>query len=293
MNISLIDFDKTNFPNLALMKISAYHKSKGNNVKWHEPLFDKPDIIYCSKVFKSAKVNLPTNENICLGGTGFDINRKLPDEIEHICPDYSLYGLDYSMGFITRGCVRLCPFCIVPKKEGEIYFNAHIKEFQKHKKVVLLDNNILACNKGIDELENISRADTQIDINQGLDFRLVNPYIADLLSRLKWINGVIRTACDNDANFEALKNGVELLQMSGVKPYRIFCYCLVKSEKDVQRILEIDRLGVKPFAMPYMDYFNKTETPQICKDIARWCNHKAIFNAQKNFHFYKRSKTYA
>jgi len=290
MKISLIDFDNTGFPNLALMKISANEKQCGSEVKFYEPLFDKPNVIYGSKVFRFTKNKndfvLPGCSKM-FGGIGY-INgvEKLGDRVEHICPDYSLYGINYSMGFITRGCVRKCEFCIVPSKEGAIRFNAPIEEFQKHKKVVLLDNNILACKEGIDELYKISKTDTKIDVNQGLDFRLVDNSIAELLAKLKWIR-YIRTACDSDAVFERVKKSVEALKSKGIKPYRIFCYTLVKGENDIQRILELDRLGIEVFAMGYMDFDTGYKT-QVVRDICRWCNRKEIFKSQKDFAKYRR-----
>ncbi|MDR2594558.1 MAG: hypothetical protein LBC87_07300 [Fibromonadaceae bacterium] len=310
MKISLIDYDKTRMPNLALMKISAWHKAKGDDVDFYEPLFSNPNIIYGSKVFLFTKFTIPnTTAEIIFGGTGFTLNKcidemtkvdkcsfglraKLADDMEHICPDYELYpNIDYSMGFITRGCVRNCDFCIVPKKEGEIRFNAHINEFQRHKKVVLLDNNILACKEGINELEAISKTDTKIDINQGLDSRLIDKKTAKLISELKFIDN-IKTACDSDKQFNALKIAVENLGSFGVKPYRILVLTLVKSEKDIPRILEIDKLGVKPFAMGYIDYTKKSDCrTQIVKDICRWVNHKAIFNTCKDFSKYIGRKT--
>jgi len=289
--ISLIDYDKTNMPNLALMKLSAYHKANGDVVDFYEPLFSKPDRIYCSKVFRFSPYELPNEKcEIFKGGTGFCIKDILTSSVEHTCPDYELYpNIDYSIGFITRGCIRNCEFCIVPRKEGYIRFNAHINEFQRHKKVLLLDNNILACDEGINELYGISNTDTKIDINQGLDSRLIGKNEAKLLSKINWINGVIRTACDSDAQFYYVKKATELLLLNGVKPYRIFCYVLVKSENDIIRILELDKLGVKPFAMGYMD-FETGIKPQIVKDICRWVNHKAIFNVQKDFSKYIASK---
>jgi hypothetical protein len=274
-------------PNLALMKISSWHKAKGDTVDFYEPLFSKPDKIYMSKVFKFNQCEMP-NETCptFFGGTGFTEAVVLNREMEHICPDYSLYNnVNYSMGFITRGCVHKCGFCIVPQKEGKIRFNAKIKEFQQHKNVVLLDNNILACEQGINELREISKTDTRIDVNQGLDFRLVDNNIAELLANLKWIKSVIRTACDSDANFEAVKKAVELLYRKGVKPYRITCYCLVKSELDIPRILELDKLGIKVFAMGYMD-FDTGEKTQTVKDICRWVNCRRIFYSEKDFSKY-------
>jgi radical SAM superfamily enzyme YgiQ (UPF0313 family) len=290
VKISLIDYDKTGFPNLALMKISAWHKTQGDEVKFYEPLFDKPDKIYASSVFKFKKKDYPWGvvTDYEAGGTGYAVSHNLRNDIEHTCPDYELYGKDFSMGFVTRGCIRNCSFCIVPKKEGEIHFNASIEEFQEHKKVVLLDNNILAHERGIDELKQIAKTDTRIDVNQGLDFRLVDNSIAELLANLHWIKGTIRTACDSDVNFEAVKKAVEILGAKGVKPYRIFCYTLVKSKADIPRILELDKLGIKVFAMGFMDFITGKKSQDVM-DICRWVNRKQIFNSEKDFNKYRRT----
>jgi len=290
MKISLIDFDETSMPNLALMKLSAWHKKQGHETDFYYPLFSKPDMIYISTVFKFNKKILPNERcDIHIGGTGFDssyggaiYHEKLSDEIEHICPDYNLYlNMDYSMGFITRGCIRKCGFCIVPKKEGAIRFNAKASEFQRHKKLVIMDNNILACEAGINELKEIAKTETKIDICQGLDFRLVDGSIAALISELKWIRQ-IRTACDSDNNFEAVKKAVELLNAKGVRSRRIFCYCLVRGEQDIPRILELDKLGIDVFAMGYMD-FETGEKSDMTKKICEWVNIKPIFRVEKDF----------
>ena len=122
MNIGLVDVDNHNFPNLALMKISAFHKQKGDNVEWANALFGEYDIVYKAKVF-----TFTVDEDVCYnaksiicGGTGYDMTSKLPAEIEHIYPDYELYNInDTAYGYLSRGCPRGCDFCIVGKKEGK------------------------------------------------------------------------------------------------------------------------------------------------------------------------------
>ena len=132
MKIGLIDVDSHNFPNLALMKISAYHKARGDQVEWAIPML-KYDIVYQSKVF-----DFSPDENTCIqceqlikGGTGYDLDNKLPPEIENIYPDYSLYNIkNTAYGFLTRGCPRNCPFCIVGKEEGlKSYQVTDLKQF--------------------------------------------------------------------------------------------------------------------------------------------------------------------
>ena len=142
--IGLIDID-SKIPNLALMKISAYFKGLGDDVELTAPLFaNQYDQVFASKVFTySSMPVLP--EQAIVGGSGYSLKTCLDEDMEHIMPDYDLYpGMDYSLGFTTRGCSRKCPFCIVPEKEGRIRFNADVYEFwdRRHKKIILLDNNI-------------------------------------------------------------------------------------------------------------------------------------------------------
>ena len=141
LNIALIGVDNTNFPNLALMKLSAYYKKQGCNVSF----YDKFKQFYYNKVYASKVFNFTPDfaggAHVEKGGSGYDLYRKLPEDIEHTCPDYKLYNLDYSLGFTTRGCIRKCDFCIVPQKEGDLKAHADIKEFLRHDKLVLMDNN--------------------------------------------------------------------------------------------------------------------------------------------------------
>lgn len=122
MNVGLIDVDSHGFPNLALMKISAWHKKRGDSVEWWNGL-KHYDLVYQSKVFDGtySKDNefVVMADKVVKGGTGYDLKNKLPNEVEHTKPDYGLYGItDTAYGFLTRGCPRGCPFCIVKPKEG-------------------------------------------------------------------------------------------------------------------------------------------------------------------------------
>ena len=154
MRIGLIDVDGHNWPSLPLMKISAYHKAKGDKVELWFPM-NHYDKVYMSKVFPgSADVDSVIYAGeIERGGTGYfypDGGPPLPEEIEHIFPDYGLYpeataGRAY--GFLTRGCPRQCRFCIVGKKEGTTSRQiADLSEFWNgQREIKLLDPNILAC----------------------------------------------------------------------------------------------------------------------------------------------------
>lgn len=152
MKVALIDVDGHNFQNLALMKLSAWHKAHGDSVEWYAPLFSRPDKIYTSKIFTFTpdfQDYAAGDPEPVRGGTGYDPNVKLPDEVEQIIPDYSLYP-DFSsaLGFLTRGCIRNCPWCIVPKKEGSLREVDDIERVSAgRQEVVLLDNNLLAADK--------------------------------------------------------------------------------------------------------------------------------------------------
>ncbi|GAJ02443.1 unnamed protein product, partial [marine sediment metagenome] len=160
------------------MKLSAYHKQRGDEVEFYQPLWRASyDKIYCSKIFqKSNKNDGYINKDMICGGSGFEYLTLLPKYIEHIKPDYDLYNLKYSLGFTTRGCIRNCKFCIVREKEGYIGEHAEVEEFLNPKSnvVVLLDNNFLALLSHIKKLQKYIDKGWRMDFNQGLDIRLIN-----------------------------------------------------------------------------------------------------------------------
>lgn len=232
--------------------------------------------VFSSKVFTWTKKDgyLPFNTD--LGGTGHDMTKTLSDEIEHICPDYSIYGCKKSYGFLTRGCPRTCSWCFVPTKEGKIRAHADILEFTKHKEVVLMDNNVLAHNHGIKQIEKIAQLDLKVDFNQGLDARLIDNNIAERLSRLKWIRH-IRLACDTTAMIKPVRNAIELLRWHNVNPAGIFCYVVVKNVDDALECVRfLKSMYVLPFVQPYRDK-EGNEPTQEQKNFARWVNHRAIY----------------
>ena len=268
-------------PNLALMKLSTWHKAKGDNVERTMPVLATAyDKVYMSKVFTWSDMPcLPANAEI--GGTGCDLHKTLPDEIEKLYPDYSLYKMDYSMGFLTRGCIRKCEFCFVPEKEGKIKPAADIEEFLRHKKAVLLDNNVLAHEHGLKQIEKIGKLGIKVDFNQGLDARLINDDIARLLAKVKWLKP-IRLACDSATMMEPVRKAVELLRKHGATPKTYFCYLLVSSdiEDAHERAMFLRGLGVDPFAQPLRTPTNG-EPDSETRRFARWVNHKAIFKTVK------------
>ena len=221
------------FPNFALMKISAYHKAQGDTVEWWSQLFnDVYDKVYSSKVFDFTPENMYLPPDTIKGGTGYGLFNELPPEIDNLLPDYSIYpDCDYAIGYITRGCPNRCGWCVVPIKEGDIRPYALWRDIVRHdtKKLVLMDNNILACEYGIAQLTELADTDYKIDLNQGMDARLVDERIANIIARLKWIR-YIRFSCDSLEQIDAIHNAIMLLGMHSVKPYRIFVYLLVTND---------------------------------------------------------------
>jgi len=276
MTIGLHD-DNTSFPNLALMKLSSHHKSLGHTVSRFLPL-EKYDQVYSSKVFTFSPVDGYLPEGTIKGGTGYDISATLPENIEHMMPDYDLYNQNYSMGFLTRGCIRKCSFCFVPEKEGIMRANADITEFLKHRDVVLLDNNVLAHDHGLNQIEKMARLNLRVDFNQGLDSRLINDANARLLGRLTWLSP-LRLACDSQAMIEPIRKAVELLRWHNVTPSQYFCYCLVNDvEEALERVKFLKGIYVYPFCQPMIDRNGETATHEQ-KAFCRWVNHRAVFRS--------------
>ncbi|RKJ18406.1 radical SAM protein [bacterium D16-50] len=222
------------FPNLALMKISAWHKANGDQVEWWNPLY-RYDRVYSSKVFDFTPEDPYLPEDAVRGGTGYrdiPMNQTLPPEIEEMYPDYSIYPeCDYAIGYLTRGCPNHCRWCVVPEKEGGIRPYQRWEELVRPDtdKLVLMDNNILSCEHGIRQLEGLAGSGYRIDLNQGMDARLVDGRAADILARLSWIR-FIRFSCDQRSQIAPVRNVVELLAERGVRPYRIFVYLLVTAD---------------------------------------------------------------
>ncbi len=222
---------KKTFPNYAIMKISAYHKALGDTVEWWEPS-KSYDRVYSSKIFDFTPENPLIPGNTIMGGTGYGLFSDLPKEIDEMFPDYSLYpDCDYAIGYITRGCPNNCRWCIVPHKEGAVRPYRTWEQLVRpdSNKLVLMDNNILSLDYGVEQLKSLIDSGYSIDLNQGLDARLVTDSIAAILANLKWIK-FIRFSCDSIPQIEAVKNAAALLEKYGVKPYRLFVYLLVTSD---------------------------------------------------------------
>ena len=295
--------DCHNFPSLPLMKISAYHKSKKHNVELYNPN-QKYDVVYASKVFSFTEDidisgEVQTNK-VIKGGTGYCIkvednkevfcsshNDSLPANIEHIYPDYTIFPeYKYALGFLTRGCPRNCPFCIVSQKEGYCSHQvAELSEFwQGQKEIKLLDPNILACPNSDKLLIQLAGTKAKIDITQGLDIRLIN---RDNITIINQINmRTVHFAWDNpntdlSSLFELFaKNSV--IQNERNRIVYVLTNFNSTLEQDLYRIYKLRELGFMPYVMVYQ---KQTASKKI-RRLQRWCNNRMIYWSVPNFNDY-------
>lgn len=280
MKVSLVDVDGHNFPNLALMRLSEWHKAQGDTVDWYMPMFSRPDRIYASKVFTFTPdyaFYAATDPEPIRGGTGYQIMQDLPSEIEATAPDYSIYpDVTEAYGFLTRGCIRKCPWCIVPHKEGSIRIAGDIETIASgRKQAILMDNNFLAAEPDfiLYQLGKIAKTGIRIDFNQGLDARLITARYAKAMSACKWIR-FIRFSCDSPEMMPHIKKAVRLLKEAGCRR-PVFVYMLVYDVVEAEeRLRSLVKLGVSPFAQPYRDFTRQSETTKEQRDFARFANIK-------------------
>lgn len=294
MKIGLIDVDGHNYPNLPLMKISAWHKAQGDRVEWYEPLLSgHMDKVYMSKVFSFTpdyEYYIDADE-IQKGGTGYCIelvdgkeiyhkenDSPLPPEIEHIYPDYSLYPdmtKDTAYGFLTRGCPRGCGFCHVEAKEGKCSYKvADLSEFWKgQKNIVLCDSNILACPDHMELLKQLADSRAKVNFNQGLDIRLINDENLKLLTqiRLESIHFAFDRWQDKDIIEPRLRRFAKKTGYNRGKGH-VMVYILTNFdttiEQDLYRIQLCRELNFSPYPMIY----DKEHADPIYQKIQRWCS---------------------
>lgn len=292
MKIGLIDVDGHNFPNLALMKISAYHKAKGDHVEWCNPLLPY-DRVYQAKVFDFTEdfdTCLQTKE-IIKGGTGYGLENKLPDEIENIFPDYTIYPQykDTAYGFMTRGCPRGCGFCIVGQKEGlKSYKVSNLNSFwDGQKEIKLLDPNLYACKDWKELANQLISSKAYIDFTQGVDIRVMTDAKIDSLNSMKL--KMIHFAWDNYemSTYEKLREFRSELRFDERK---LSVYVLTnyntEIEQDLERIYKLRELDYNPYVMIY-DKDKLTRGHEL-KKIQRWVNNKRIWRSCERFEDYQK-----
>lgn len=310
MKIGLIDVDGHNYPNIPLMKISAWHKSQGDQVEWYDPLFSGHlDKVYMSKVFSFSPdyEYFVDADEVVKGGSGYCINLvngkevfdkskdvDLPPEIEHIYPDYSIYGItDTAYGFLTRGCPRGCSFCHVEAKEGRRSFKvADLNEFWDGQKyIVLCDPNILACKEWKPLLQQLIDSNAWVDFNQGLDIRLMTEEKATMLKQVK--TKLIHFAWDRYEDKEKILPKFEMFKsITGLDERKLVVYVLCNFdttfEQDLERIYTLREMGYWAYVMLY----DKEHIPKGHKlrKLARWVNNRFIFATCPTFEEYQKKK---
>lgn len=304
MKIALIDVDGHNFPSLPLMKLSAWHRQQGDSVSWYDPLTAwqyPPDRVYMSKVFSfTPEYPHPVHAGeIIQGGTGYyypDGGEPLPDEVEHIYPDYDLYPelcKDTAYGFLTRGCPRGCTFCIVGSKEGkQSYKVADLSEFWRgQKNIVLMDPNLIACSEWENLLGQLKESRSWVDFSQGLDMRLMTEEKAEMISQIKTRN--IHFAWDRYHDKELILPKFQMFkEISGLDKRKLSVYVLTNFdttlEQDLDRIYTLRELGYSPYVMIYKK--EKLPKGHVLFRVQRWVNSRFAFAAVEKFEDYTRAR---
>lgn len=283
MKVLLIDID-SKIPNLALMKIASYHKSIGDEVGFN---INNPDMIYASVIFNKNRHLVDglhlfyPNSKIDIGGSGYDVKKTLPKEIEECMPDYSIYpNNDTAFGFTTRGCIRHCYFCIVHDKEGTFrtLFDDpklamdHITNGRKFDKIQFLDNNILANKEWFMKLTDYiieTNPKMKVDFNQGLDVRLLDDDIARQISKLKPLTKW-KFAYDDSSTTKAVLKGIEILKRNNVNVrgdvmFYVYCHNDEQIEDAVNRCNLLKENGTTTYSM-----INRDNVSPSLIALSRW-----------------------
>lgn len=308
--ILLIDADSV-IPNLALMKLSAYHKANNDSVdiiRCNLPYYPNRkkhtyavslsvvlgyDKVYCSVIYKNNAAYIK-GKNIHFGGTGVDLTTKLPDHIENLMPDYSIYPENnISYGFITRGCIRHCFFCSVPAKEGLTHKVSDVKSIIQHNKVKFLDNNILSYPGHYKILRELADLKIKCQFNQGLDIRLIDKENSLLLSKLNYLGEYI-FAFDNWSYKDIVANKLQLLAWRNPWQFKMFVYVspVMKLDNIINRINYLKEHKILPYAMRDISCWDD-EYKDFYTDITAWCNQVHLFKTLDFETFLKKRHTNA
>ena len=289
MRVGLVDVDSHNFPNLCLMKLSAWHKARGDEVEFAIPLMPY-DRIYMARVFDDTYTHDDITSYQCTdvrrGGTGYGLDNVLPYEVEHMYPDYDLYGVkDQAIGFLTRGCPRGCKFCIVGRKEGLSSRKvADLSEFWNgQKNIKLLDPNIIACQEWKSLLQQLIDSMAMVDFTQGVDIRLMTEEKAEMISRIRM--SMIHFAWDNypdEFAYDQLKKYRKYFRGRHKPSVYVLTNFNTTLEQDLDRIYRLRDLDYEPYVMIY----NKPYAPRKLRLIQRWVNNRPVWQSVERFEDY-------
>jgi hypothetical protein len=285
MKIALLDVD-SKIPNLALMKISSYHKDRGDQVTWYNELWrNQYDEVYASAIFNFSDKSMLDPDRMKIGGTGWDISSQLPEEVDQCVPDYSIYRYPHNIGFTMRGCRFRCKFCVVPQKEGKPYEENTMEEIWTQRSsdfVVLLDNDFFGNPVWRDRIEEMKEYNLRVNFSQGLNIRLITEEESAALASVRFWNlkgtkRQVHFAWDQfgKGTEKLIDQGIKRVTDAGITPAQMAFYVLIgfntTPEEDLYRVEKLRDYGCDPYAMPY----NKEDPYQ--KKFTRWVNRKAIF----------------
>ena len=272
MKVMIINIDSKKIPNIALEKIKMYHRQKDDEIIEDFPLLaNDVDKIYVSAIYSwnKNKAKEWENFNAEIGGSGYSLKKTLPPEIDKMKPKINL-------GFTTRGCIRKCKFCVVPKKEGQIKIVGDIYDFWDgvSKELVILDNNILAVPKHfINICKQIRKEHLRVDFNQGLDHRLLTQKIVDELKTISHIE--YRFAFDHPSYIKTVDKAITLLLKNKIN--RSLWYVLVGFNTTFDEDLERLNYLKDRKQNAYVQRYNCTRERKYIP-LARWANQHHIFN---------------
>ena len=284
MKVAVLDVD-SKIPNLALMKISQWHKLNGDDVEHYMPLahhlYDK---VYASKIFNFSDGS-DIQDDMITGGTGLDLKISLPPKMDTMTPDYSLYNYPHNIGFTQRGCRFKCEFCVVPQKEGKPWSANTIDELwtqRDSKFLILLDNDFFGNPDWEERIEEMKEYDLRVNFSQGLNIRIISERQAQALASVNFRNindnsKQVTFAWDQINDERVIKRGFKRVTDAGIKPYQMQFYVLIgfdtTPEEDLHRVMMLKDWGCDPYAMPY----DKSDPYQ--KKFVRWVNRRAVFHS--------------
>jgi hypothetical protein len=285
-------------PNIALMRLSSYHRARGDEVVLNPTPMDQPEKVYISTLFtwRRAQVDaiaasFQAFADVEIGGSGWNLRLRLPSDVDIFPADYSLYGIDYGMGYSSRGCIRTCAFCPVPKSEGSIREASEIEALMNplSNKLMLLDNNFFASDWR-PKIAEIQERRLVVDWPQGNDIRLMSPEIAAALWKLRQHRqiagdsftdpGRLHFAWDlpgNDARRQEVIDGIQMLLSAGFKPRALRFLLLIgypgyQVDEELARITTLHELNIEPYVMVYRDYGERDNRDRVRMDIQHWNN---------------------